>query len=431
MWREETACSSQRDGRTTSWHPPDTDVRRNLRSVAHLLLRLQPGVHAALQSGVLGDALQQLDQGFPILGVQEREKFGVVVVGDPPGFAEGLSTIRGEVDCVRAPVRGVAPAFREPLVLEVVDQADHRVAMDVQTLCQLLLSEAAGGREVSEHSEVTWMQAERLKALSKLRGRMKPELGEQETRSLDQFSPPVRHAPNRTSSSLSCSLIIISSAYIQRGLPMKLTVFGPSGGTGQQIVAQALAAGHSVTAVARRPDAVEASGPGLRELVPADLSDAASLREAITGSDAVISALGSRAGNAPTTVYSEGTRAIVAAMKDVGVRRIITISAAPVAPNEQKSFVMRRVADPILYRFFGGGYDDMKRMEAVLAQSDSDWTAFRPPRLTDGRATGKYRMAVDAGLPRIRSISRADLAGAILRAVEDNAVVGHAVTISN
>jgi len=55
-------------------------------------------------------------------------------------------------------------------------------------------------------------------------------------------------------------------------------------------------------------------------------------------------------------------------------------------------------------RVFGEVYADMARMEALLAESDLEWTAFRPPRLTDGRATGRYRTAVGEPLARARSI---------------------------
>ena len=69
-------------------------------------------------------------------------------------------------------------------------------------------------------------------------------------------------------------------------------------------------------------------------------------------------------------------------------------------------------------------------MEDLLAASDRDWTVFRPPRLTNGAPTERHRTAVDAPLPRAWSVSRADLAAAMLAAAQDPALVGHAVTIA-
>ena len=210
---------------------------------------------------------------------------------------------------------------------------------------------------------------------------------------------------------------------------MKLTVIGPTGATGEQIVRQALASGYEVTTVARRPEAVALTDPHLR-VVRGDVLDPASLGEGIVGADAVLSALGSQQANRPTTVYSTGTAAVLDAMRETGVRRFLGISALPVEPEDQKSTLERYLVHPLLHLFFGGGYDDMRRMEDLLAASDRDWTVFRPPYLTNGASMGRYRIAVDSPLPRARSVSRADLAAAMLAAVKDPALIGHAVTIA-
>lgn len=210
---------------------------------------------------------------------------------------------------------------------------------------------------------------------------------------------------------------------------MKLTVFGPTGLTGEQIVRQALAASHEVTTVVRRPDAVAPTDPHLR-VVYGDVQDPASLREGVVGADAVLSALGSRQMSRPTKVYSAGTAAVLAAMREAGVRRFVGVSAVPVGPEDQKSVLDRYLVHPLLHWFFGGGYDDMRRMEELLAASDRDWTVFRPPQLTNGAPSGRYRTAVDGPLPRAWRVSRADLAAAMLAAVQDPALVGHAVTIA-
>ena len=210
---------------------------------------------------------------------------------------------------------------------------------------------------------------------------------------------------------------------------MKLSVFGPTGATGAQIVRQVLASGHEVMAVARRPEAVPLADPRLR-VVYGDVLNPASLHDGIVGADAVLSALGSRRMSRPTKVYSAGTAAVLAAMRDAGVRRFVGVTAVPVGPEDQKSVLERYLVHPLLHRFFGGGYDDMRRMEELLSESDLDWTVFRPPRLTDGPPTGCYRTAIDGPLPRAWRISRADLAAAMLAAANDPALIGHTVTIA-
>lgn len=229
-------------------------------------------------------------------------------------------------------------------------------------------------------------------------------------------------------------MIVISSAYSLQaakviGASMHITVFGATGRTGRLVVQQALAAGHRVTAAARHPGAVRAAH-NLQQVIVADITDATSVRKAIAATDAIVSALGSRTGRKPTTLYSAAAGAALEAMLATGVRRIVTISAIPVTPDEHKTVVERRLIHPLLRQFFGGGYDDMRRMEDLLARSDRDWTVFRAPRLIDGAATGTYRTVLDALPPRARSISRADLAAAMIAAVPARELFGHAVAIT-
>jgi putative NADH-flavin reductase len=210
---------------------------------------------------------------------------------------------------------------------------------------------------------------------------------------------------------------------------MKMTVFGASGATGEQILRRGLAAGHEVTAVARRPEAVQQAHPRLR-VVAGDVLRPASLPAAIAGTEVVLSALGSRAMREPTTVYSAGTAAVLAAMHEAGVRRFIGITAAPLGPKDQHGALERYLMNPVLWLFFGAQYEDMRAMEALVAASDRDWTVFRPPRLTRNAATGHYRLAVDAPLQRARTVSRADLAVAMVAAAQDPTMIGHAVSIA-
>lgn len=208
---------------------------------------------------------------------------------------------------------------------------------------------------------------------------------------------------------------------------MRLAVIGPTGRTGELIVRQGLDAGHEIIAVARRPEALSVRSSRLR-VVSCDVTDPATLH-GFRDADAVLSALGSRTFRRPTSLYSAGTAAIVAVMRDVGIRRFIGITAAPLASRQASGLLSGYVVHPVLHQLFGGEYDDMRRMEAVLADSDRDWTVFRPPRLTDRSPTGCYRLSVDTPLRRAWSLSRADLAAAMLVAAE-NSMHGGGRTVS-
>jgi putative NADH-flavin reductase len=208
---------------------------------------------------------------------------------------------------------------------------------------------------------------------------------------------------------------------------MKLTILGATGGTGQRLVREAIGAGHEVTAIVRRPDAITESSPQLR-VVRGDLLDSQWTGEGIEGADAVLSAIGATS-RGPTTLYSAGTAAVLKAMDNAGVRRILVVTADPARPTKDR-LGEAKIIHPILWQFLRGTYEDMRRMEQLLAASDTDWTVFRPPRLTDGPLTGKARTAVGKYLPRGRVVSRADVAAAMLAAIDDPATVRQAVAIA-
>jgi putative NADH-flavin reductase len=195
---------------------------------------------------------------------------------------------------------------------------------------------------------------------------------------------------------------------------MKVAVFGAGGGIGREVVRQALDAGHTVTAVARRPAAITLQHERLCVL-PGDVLDAASIAPALKAQDAVISTIGI-AKDEPTEVYSAGIRHIIAGMKAGGVRRLLCISATGIDPGP---LWQRVVAKPLLWHFFRYSYTDTVRMEAVVRESGLDWTIVRPPRLSNKPHTGHYQIAINHHLRRCNSISRADVADYLVNHLDD------------
>lgn len=204
---------------------------------------------------------------------------------------------------------------------------------------------------------------------------------------------------------------------------MRLVVFGATGGTGRCLIEQALDSGHDVTAVVRDPEGLPLSHKRLRT-VRADVFRSTEIGPQMAGADAVVSALGPRTYRAQTTVCSQATESILGAMRETGVRRLACISAAPVgAVGKEDTLPYRFVARPLLWAVFKGLYQDLTVMEGKVRRSDTDWTIFRPPRLTNGPRTGRYRLGRDRNVRGGDSISRADLAGAMLGGLEDPAAV--------
>lgn len=207
---------------------------------------------------------------------------------------------------------------------------------------------------------------------------------------------------------------------------MKLTVFGATGGTGQHLLEQALAAGHHVTAVVRDLARLPQAGHPRLEPIVADATNADAVIPAVTGRDAVVSALGPRPGGG--LVCADGARAIIAAMHAAGTRRLIVVTASGHIVDEGDGPATRLLVKPLLRRFLREGFADFARTDEAVSSSGLDWTIMRPPRLTNG-ARRSYRTALDRNVRGGITISRADLAHAILAALTDPAAVGHSVSL--
>ncbi|MGD0750592.1 MAG: NAD(P)-binding oxidoreductase [Anaerolineales bacterium] len=194
---------------------------------------------------------------------------------------------------------------------------------------------------------------------------------------------------------------------------MKLIVFGSTGGIGRQVVAQALDAGHQVTAVARRPEMITIQNERLR-VVRGDALELASFQQALTGQELVVSALGILT-KEPTVFYSSSMNNIMEAMRASGARRLLCVSAGATDPGGWQRWIIK----PILWRLYGGMYADLLRMENVVKASDLDWTIVRPPRLLDKPRTGRYQVAINKHLVFGNSIPRADVADFIITHLVD------------
>ncbi len=199
---------------------------------------------------------------------------------------------------------------------------------------------------------------------------------------------------------------------------MKLAIFGATGATGRELVQQALDAGHSLTCLVRQP--AFAKLPGTVNQVQGDARDLAVVEQIIQGSDAVLSALGSRSLK-KSDLLDRAMANILAGMKKVGVRRLVVLGAAGAGYDAGKyqSRSTKLVLSMLRKTFLKYPFEDQAAQERQLEASDVDYTIVRPPRLTNGPRTGQYRVEVD-GLPKAqKSIARADVADFMLKQISD------------
>src|SRR5579883_3185397 len=212
---------------------------------------------------------------------------------------------------------------------------------------------------------------------------------------------------------------------------MNIVIFGATGPTGRNILQQALATHPTLilTAVARNPAAIEIQNERLR-VVLGDVYDAQSVEQAIAGQDAVIAVFGSA--YTPTkivTIYSAGIRNILTAMQKQGVRRLLAVTSGGTNPHYDRNagFIFSVIIKSIIGRTL---YDDMRRMEAAITQSNLDWTIVRPARLIDTPGINSYRLGETYTLPHGTQTSRADLADFLLQDVQKNQYIHKAVAIA-
>ena len=221
---------------------------------------------------------------------------------------------------------------------------------------------------------------------------------------------------------------------------MKLALLGATGGVGREVLSQAIAAGHAVTAVVRNPSKLPADVDVVRQ----DLAnpDLEVLAAAMRDVDAVISAVGPHRA-AEAGIVAPATAAITHAMDCAGVRRLVVISAAPVGrrafdpPTTSASLrPRRRPADALPSSALSSGDSSAPSTPTSppwkTCCGTGAWTGppIRPPRLTNGPLTGTYRTAIDRNVRHGLTISRRDVAHLMLTVLQQPETVRHAVGVA-
>ncbi len=196
---------------------------------------------------------------------------------------------------------------------------------------------------------------------------------------------------------------------------VRIVVFGASGRTGRQVVAQAVRRGLEVIAFVR--DASEQWFPDAVAVHQGDPSDAEAIGAALTGADAVISALGPIAG-VTTAEISDATRTIVEVMERTGPHRLAIAANSMVFSEREVTGDYANVAA------------EHRRDMAILRGSALAWTVLAAPILNDDPGSGSYDAVIDGGGPG-QAISRADYAAALLDALARDGWIGHAVGVAN
>jgi len=205
---------------------------------------------------------------------------------------------------------------------------------------------------------------------------------------------------------------------------LRVLVIGATGGTGRQLVQQALEQGHQVTAFVRNTSKLKIAHANLR-VVKGDVLDYPSLESAMRGQSAVLCALGHKRFFYPNKIQSSGMRNILRAMKAGDVPRLICETALGIGNSVGRLglphtfFIL-----PLILPFYMW---DKLRQEELIAASDRDWVIVRPGMLTNGDASDSYRHGPKVGsyLWPVKT-ARSDVADFMLKQLTDDTYIGAA-----
>ncbi len=222
-----------------------------------------------------------------------------------------------------------------------------------------------------------------------------------------------------------------SDKAVSRGWGNRLSVLviGATGGTGRELVRQALEQGHQVTAFVRKPKKLKVEHPNLR-VAQGNVLDYASVESAMRGQSAVLCALGHKRFFYPTRILSKGTENILRAMRVCNVPRLICESSMGVGNSAGRLGILATFfVVPLILPFI---FWDKVRQEKLIEESDTDWVIVRPATLTNGPARGTYRHGSNVGNFILGGrISRGDVADFMLKQLTDDDNIGSAIGLAD
>ncbi|MFE7795824.1 NAD(P)-dependent oxidoreductase [Streptomyces sp. NPDC057460] len=212
---------------------------------------------------------------------------------------------------------------------------------------------------------------------------------------------------------------------------MRVTVFGATGGIGRLVVQQLLDTGHQVTALTRSPDKLSLTHPSLT-LITGQLSDRPAVTKAVTGAEAVISALGpSLKRSATGTQLADGTRTLVAVMNKQKVTRFIGLATPSLADPRDKPHWKHKVLPVMAKLMFPNALRELEGMTQAVTSSDLDYTIARITNPTDKPATSRSKSGF-LGHDKVGSaMTRADIAAFLISQLTDTRYKRAMPVISN
>jgi len=198
-------------------------------------------------------------------------------------------------------------------------------------------------------------------------------------------------------------------------MKQRIIIFGATGGTGKEIIKQALKKKYQVTAFVRTPQKLKISDSNLK-IVQGDVLKYADVLRAVANQEIVFCNLGMPASD-KSTLRADGTENILKAMEEKGIHRFICQTSLGFGDSKAVlPWLMKYIIVPFILK---NAFKDHEMQETIIEQSNVDWTIVRPGNMTNGKKTGNYKYGFKLTEKIKLKISRADVADFMISQIND------------
>jgi uncharacterized protein YbjT (DUF2867 family) len=198
----------------------------------------------------------------------------------------------------------------------------------------------------------------------------------------------------------------------------RILVVGGSRGIGLEVCRIAAARGHFVRSMSRASRPADKLADSC-EVFRGDALKAADLSRALEGIEVVVQALGVPQSLdfilKPVTLFSNATRILLPAMKQVGVSKLVAVTGFGAGDSHDAISILQRPAFEVIFR---NAYDDKSIQERLIEESDLEWLIVRPGVLMNWPTRGKYTVLTCPKEWRNGIVARADVADFIVKRIE-------------
>ncbi|MGF9910687.1 SDR family oxidoreductase [Brevibacillus porteri] len=206
----------------------------------------------------------------------------------------------------------------------------------------------------------------------------------------------------------------------------RIAIIGGNGKAGRFVAQQALEKGYLVRMLVRDPQKSTRSGEQI-EMVKGDAQDISAIQTLLEGCDVVINTLGQP--NKATPIYSIVTSHILAVMKNMGIKRYITVTGGSLNAPGDKRPLYNKIAVFIFSWIYAEMLKDKKKELQILLESDADWTLVRLPFIVEEPATGIIKVNLQK-MPGMK-MTNSDIANFLISQISDNQYIRKYPFISN